>query len=57
LGRRLRTRHPQLPILFVSGYSPEELADLGGQLDDEVTVLAKPFSIDQLLQSIRSLLS
>ena len=56
LGRRLRTRHPQLPILFVSGYSPEELADLGGQLDDEVTLLSKPFSMDQLVQSIRSLL-
>jgi len=56
LGRRLRTRHPQLPILFVSGYSPEELADLGGQLDDEVTLLSKPFSIDQLVQSIRSLI-
>lgn len=55
-GRRMRTRHPQLPILFVSGYSPEELADLGGQLDDEVTLLSKPFSIDQLVQSIRSLL-
>jgi two-component system cell cycle sensor histidine kinase/response regulator CckA len=56
LGRRMRTRHPQLPILFVSGYSPEELADLGGQLDDEVTLLSKPFSIDQLVQSIRSLI-
>ena len=56
LGRRLRTRHPQLPILFVSGYSPEELADLGGPLDDEVTLLSKPFSMDQLVQSIRSLL-
>ncbi len=55
-ARRLRVMRPQLPILFVSGYSPEELADLNGPMDDEVVMLAKPFSVDQLVQTIRSML-
>ncbi len=55
-ARRLRLLRPHLPILFVSGYSPEELADLSGPIEDEVVLLPKPFSVDQLVQTIRSML-
>ena len=55
-GRRLRVTRPDLPVLFVSGYSPEEMADHGGELEEGVTLLAKPFSVEQLLASVRAML-
>ncbi|MEN9507889.1 MAG: hypothetical protein RLZZ621_452 [Gemmatimonadota bacterium] len=46
----------ELPILFMSGYSREEMADHGGQLREGVTLLAKPFNVSQLLSAVRMML-
>jgi two-component system cell cycle sensor histidine kinase/response regulator CckA len=56
LGRRLRKRWPALPILFMSGYSVEDLrvqgvTDLGGLM------LQKPFTPDALVGSVAAALS
>ncbi|PWC93545.1 histidine kinase [Azospirillum sp. TSO5] len=52
LARQIRERWPQLRVLLASGYSPESLATMGA---DTASVLAKPFSPDQLAARIRSL--
>ena len=46
LARALRRRHPDLPIVFVTGFA--ETDQLEGALGGEVTVLRKPFGIDDL---------
>ncbi|MBF5094668.1 response regulator [Azospirillum sp. INR13] len=52
LARHIRERWPQLRVLLASGYSPESLATMGA---DTASVLAKPFTPDQLAVRIRSL--
>jgi two-component system, cell cycle sensor histidine kinase and response regulator CckA len=55
LADRVRRVHPELPILFVSGY-PEE-ADLKARLGDPRSAfLPKPFTPDALLGAVRRLL-
>ncbi|MBW2312576.1 MAG: response regulator [Deltaproteobacteria bacterium] len=49
LARRLRTRWPELRVLFVSGY-PRDFRP--GDAPDEHAFLAKPFSQDQLLNAV-----
>jgi len=56
LGRHLRTRHPQLPVLFMSGYSHEEMDAHGGVLDSGLVLLTKPFNVGQLLKAVRGML-
>lgn len=53
--RRARERYPDLPILFMSGYAEEQLRrsiDL-----DNVAFLPKPFSVQQLAEAARDVLS
>ncbi|WP_376956873.1 ATP-binding protein [Azospirillum sp. A26] len=52
LARHIREHWPQLRVLLASGYSPESLATMGA---DTASVLAKPFTPDQLTARIRSL--
>ncbi|WP_063635107.1 response regulator [Azospirillum humicireducens] len=52
LARHIRERWPQLRVLLASGYSPESLATMGA---DTASVLAKPFTPDQLVARIRAL--
>lgn len=52
LARHIRENWPQLRVLLASGYSPESLANMGA---DTASVLAKPFTPDQLAARIRSL--
>ncbi|CAO3407435.1 ATP-binding protein [Azospirillum largimobile] len=52
LARHIRERWPQLRVLLASGYSPESLATMGA---DTASVLAKPFTPDQLAARIRAL--
>ncbi len=52
LARRLRTSHPGLPVLFLSGNPPEEMADLVATGE----FLAKPFSHEELAKRVRALL-
>ena len=54
LARHIRENWPQLRVLLASGYSPESLANMGA---DTASVLAKPFTPDQLAARIRSLTS
>jgi PAS domain S-box-containing protein len=53
LARRLRESHPDLCVLFVSGYyaDPLELTDA-----PQVRFLRKPFGLDELLQTVAEML-
>ena len=53
--RQVRERHPDLPVLFMSGYAEEQLRksiDLDG-----VAFLPKPFSVKQLAEAARDALA
>ncbi len=54
LAAALRTHHPHLPVLFMSGYTA---ASLGPQLhlDDNSMLIEKPFTRSTLLGAIRTL--
>src|SRR5918912_1221897 len=54
LASALRTHHPDLPVLYMSGYTA---ASLGPQLhlDENSMLLEKPFTRSTLLGAIRSL--
>ncbi|PQZ93249.1 MULTISPECIES: response regulator [Pseudomonas] len=51
LATRVRVLRPALPILFASGYAENIDVPAGMQ------VIAKPFSIDQLRDKVKSMLS
>ncbi|MFI7542033.1 ATP-binding protein [Actinoplanes sp. NPDC049599] len=54
-GRRLaatiQESRPDLPVLYMSGYSDGLVGD-GGRLDDEIAFIEKPFTADQLLTRV-----
>jgi len=56
LARKLKRDRPEMPVLFISGYTNQELANEGGSLDADATFLAKPFSSQQLLGAVSTLL-
>jgi two-component system, cell cycle sensor histidine kinase and response regulator CckA len=56
LARRLRERWPELPILFMSGYSAEELRRQGA-IGSEGELIQKPFMPDGLVGSVAAALS
>jgi len=59
LADRLRLRWPELPVLFVSGYTSDArlAADAaGGRMDERTRFLHKPFTTGQLLEEVRRLL-
>ncbi|MEZ6036985.1 MAG: ATP-binding protein [Planctomycetota bacterium] len=49
LAAALRERHPQLPVLFVSGYTSDGLAD---RLPEGAQLLCKPYTSPQLLRRV-----
>jgi len=51
LARQARTVRPGLPVLFASGYA--ESIDV----PESMAVIGKPFSIDQLRDKVKSILS
>ncbi len=55
LASRIRSKRPDLPILFCSGYSPDKLETDFVQ-EKNVRVIQKPYEYPNLLQSIRDLL-
>lgn len=56
LGARIAKLRADLPVLFISGYSREEI--LGrGLLEKDARVLAKPFTDEMLGSTIRSVLA
>jgi PAS domain S-box-containing protein len=52
LADRLRARRPDLRVLFMSGYA-EQVLGQHGVVDDGVHLLAKPFSVGQVVQAVR----
>jgi hypothetical protein len=56
LARLLRERWPGLPVIFMSGYSPEEL-HRQGVLNSESDLLLKPFTLSELIVSVTASLS
>jgi two-component system cell cycle sensor histidine kinase/response regulator CckA len=54
-AREARKTHPDLPILFISGYAEEQLRQ---SIDlDRVAFLAKPFSVQALAEATRDALA
>jgi len=51
LGRWVGLRYPEVPLIFVSGFIPEDIGELPG------TFLSKPFTPDVLLEAVRHTLS
>ena len=56
LVRRLREVRPDLPTLFISGYT-EEGVRTQGALHPDAAFLAKPFSQDDLVRKVREVLA
>ena len=55
LADRLRAMSPTLPIVFMSGYSDDEMTRRGFA-DSQIAFLAKPFSADSLVGAVREAL-
>lgn len=47
---------PQTPVLFMSGYSDEMIAQ-HGVLDGDLSFIQKPFKAEELLEAIKDLLA
>ncbi len=55
MARQVRARYPDLPILFMSGYAEEQLRK---SIDlEHVSFLPKPFSVQQLAEAARDVLT
>ena len=55
LVRAIRSLRPRLKALFISGYSPDAIAEQGLSAD-EAPLLQKPFSIKSLAEKVREVL-
>jgi two-component system, cell cycle sensor histidine kinase and response regulator CckA len=55
LGRRLSLLRPDVPILFMSGYAADVIADQG-PLDEGLRLISKPFSMNELSLKLREIL-
>jgi two-component system cell cycle sensor histidine kinase/response regulator CckA len=56
LARRLRTAHPGLKVLYISGYA-DDLPERDVTVAEDAAFLQKPFSADSLGRKIRQMLS
>ena len=54
LGERLAATHPNLPVLYISGYTSDWRPELATRAAS--AFLPKPFAESELLQSLRALL-
>ena len=57
VSRELTHSHPGLKVLFMSGYTDEEMDIFGGVLDPSSHFIPKPFSISELIAKIQSILA
>lgn len=55
LAQRLAGDHPQMRVLYVSGYTADAIVHHGGH-DPNFAFLSKPFSLPALARKIRSIL-
>lgn len=56
LAQRIHRMHPEVAVLFMSGYSRDVLGPHGA-LDGNVPLIQKPFAAEELLKSIHALIS
>jgi len=56
LVERLNPWHPEMKVLYVSGYTDNAIAEHGVP-DPGVALLQKPFSVESLLQKVRQVLA
>ncbi|HMG22095.1 MAG TPA: response regulator, partial [Kofleriaceae bacterium] len=56
LACRLRAKWPELPVLFVTGYSADRLARTGA-VGPHDRVLEKPYQLDELVRTLRAMLA
>jgi DNA-binding response OmpR family regulator len=56
LARRIGRLHPDVAVVFMSGYSKEALAESGLSTEIKVTLIQKPFDPEVLVARIRQLL-
>jgi two-component system cell cycle sensor histidine kinase/response regulator CckA len=55
LVERLRVRHPELKVLFMSGYSQRAVSE-DGTMPPATGFMEKPFTVEQLTQRLREIL-
>lgn len=55
MAQELRRRHAAMPVLFITGYTPEHVLDRQ-PLDARTALLTKPFKRDALLSQVRHML-
>jgi DNA-binding response OmpR family regulator len=55
LALRLRETHPALPVLYVSGFSPQQTGL--AQAEPDAPFLQKPFALDELIARVDALLA
>jgi signal transduction histidine kinase len=55
LADRLKNTHPEIKVLYTSGYT-ENSINHHGRLDPGVTLLQKPYRLDQLARKVRQVL-
>ncbi len=54
IAKKILSVYPTLKVLYMSGYAGKDFGELN--IDEEVAMLAKPFSPDELTQKVRSIL-
>lgn len=55
LADEIKAHHPEIGVLFMSGYTADVIA-VRGVLDDGVNFIQKPFSMQELLKKVRAAL-
>lgn len=53
LAGAVRSSHPEMAVLFTSGYSPELVGEIFASHADTALLLHKPYTADQLASSVR----
>jgi two-component system cell cycle sensor histidine kinase/response regulator CckA len=56
LADEIRTAHPEIRTLYMSGYTDDEI-DRGGRLDERAVLLEKPFTGERLALAVRAALA
>jgi DNA-binding response OmpR family regulator len=53
LAGAVRSHHPEMAVLFTSGYSPELVGEIFASHIDTALLLHKPYTADQLASGVR----
>ncbi len=56
LVERLRARHPELPVVFMSGYADKAMTS-NGVVRKDTAYVQKPFTVELLMQRLREVLA